>query len=368
MQVRIGRDLIAWFRTSQRPLPWRSQATPYAVWISEIMLQQTQAGRVIPYFLTWMHRFPDIASLAHAPQDHVLKTWEGLGYYSRARNLSRAAQILVKKYNGRLPETSAELQNLPGIGTYTAAAVASIAFSERVVAMDANVKRLLARVFDLELPVDQAKGEKAVKELAAQCMDCRHPGEFNQAMMELGALICLPRNPDCAHCPIHGSCLARARETVRHRPLKSRKEKKIAVHMATGVVFHNGLVFIQQRHDQDVWGGLWEFPGGVVEKDESPEQAVVREYLEETGFSVRPVELLTRIKHTYTKHLVTLECFVCRLTKMPGEPSLTAAQQYKWCSPQELDAFAFPAGHRKFIRWLSDQKNWEIRKIAENLF
>ncbi|WP_461211511.1 A/G-specific adenine glycosylase [Desulfocurvus sp. DL9XJH121] len=344
----LAPPLLDWFAANARPLPWRTDYDPYGVWISEVMLQQTQMDRAVDYYLRWMRELPSPEAVAEAREDEVLRLWEGLGYYSRARNLQRAARIMVDEHGGRVPDEREALLALPGVGEYTAAAVLSIAYGQDEPLVDANVARVFCRVFDLDAPVAEASTKRRLHELAAEVLPHGRAREYNQALMELGALVCR-KAPDCAACPLAGDCEARRLGIVEHRPVPGKKKDIIPLTIATGVLVHQGRVFIQRRRDDDVWGGLWEFPGGCVEQDETPEQAVVREYDEETGFKVRTAGHIRTLRHGYTRYRVTLHCYFLAAEEGLGEPTLTEATQYRWVRPEELGEYAFPAGHRKLI-------------------
>ena len=350
--------LLSWFQAEQRDLPWRRAYIPYQIWISEIMLQQTQMERATLFFERWLQEFPDIDSLALASEDKVLKCWEGLGYYSRARNILQCARILVRDHDGIIPSDPKSLLALPGIGPYTAGAIASIAYNRTVPLVDANISRLFARLFDIDIPLAQAgkllwqKAEELVPEGRAR--------SFNQGLMELGALICTPKNPACRQCPLQPFCIACKEGRIAERPIPQQGKAIITIEMATGVLAHphgNGQFFIQQRLADDVWGSLWEFPGGRLKAEEAPEQAVIREFLEETGFTVRIDRKITTTTHHYSRYKVILHCFHCLLDTRESEefpdPILSAAQEYHWVSFAELADFAFPAGHRKLIDFMT---------------
>lgn len=350
----FAEKLLGWFRDASRPLPWRHSYNPYHVWISEIMLQQTQMERGVDYFNRWIARFPDLASVAEADEQEILKLWEGLGYYARARNLHATARIVREQYGGVIPCDPATLRTFPGIGPYTAAAIASIAGNVDIAAIDANVLRVYARLFDIETSITRSSTRKEIEEKALGLLPKGKARQYNQALMDLGGLICLPRSPKCAMCPVNDLCLAKAHGTVNERPVKEASGKKILIEMATGVLTSEGRVFIQQRLADDIWGGLWEFPGGGVENGESPDEAVVREYREETGFTVRVCSKLTTVTHFYTKYKVVLHCYGCQLLSANQHaPTLTAAQGCRWVFPEELKHFAFPAGHRKLLEYMN---------------
>lgn len=345
-------SLLRWFHNNERLLPWRGKYDPYHVWLSEIMLQQTQMERGVTYFNRWLKRFPDIQSVAQAGSYEILKYWEGLGYYARGRNLHKAAQLIQTQYGGKLPENYEELIKLPGIGPYTAAAISSIAFNADIPVVDANVERVFARVFDIDKPLKSKGVHENITFIANQLLSHGEARDFNQALMDLGGLICTPKNPDCAICPIARYCLAHQGDFVADRPIKKEPQKVIQIEMATGLLVKNGHIFIQQRHENDIWGGLWEFPGGRLKEQENPEDAVVREYFEETRFKVEICTKITTVVHFYTKYRVVLHCYQCHLLQESLLPDLQAAQAYHWVKEDQLDNYGFPAGHRKLIEYI----------------
>ena len=344
--------LLQWFAQNQRSLPWRVNYTPYEVWISEVMLQQTQMERGVSYFKNWMRRFPDIASLAAASEEEVLRQWEGLGYYSRARHILTAARKIMSEHGGVFPSDLADIRALPGVGPYTAGAVASIAFGEKLPCVDANVERVVARIFDVDSPVKQEPAAGIIHRWALRLVPEGLAREHNQAMMELGALVCR-KKPLCASCPLAQFCISLHLGITDQRPVPGKRATITPVKAVTGVLHCGSRVFVQKRPPAGVWGNLWEFPGGRVEADESPEQASVREFMEETGFEVRVVQRHGIIRHGYTTYRLTLHCFGLELAvppladAPPLPPQLTAATEYRWVSPQELNALAMPAAHRK---------------------
>lgn len=347
----LQQALLAWFAANARPLPWRRQYTPYEVWISEIMLQQTQMERGVSYFLRWMERFPDLPALAAASEEEVLHAWEGLGYYSRARNLLAAARLVMREHGGIFPSGPDAIRALPGIGPYTAAAIASIAFNLPVACIDANVERVIARVFDVDSPVKSGPAAARIAELARRLLPAGEARRHNQAMMELGALVC-GKKPRCGQCPLARFCTALHLGIVHERPVPGKKAEITPIEVVTGVLSSHGRIFVQKRLPRGAWGGLWEFPGGRVEPGETPEQAVVREFAEETGLAVRVTAPLGVIRHGYTTYRVRLHCFalepVTDATPRPPEPPvLTAATACRWLERGELESLAMPAAHRK---------------------
>jgi A/G-specific adenine glycosylase len=344
--------LLHWFQKNCRDLPWRRSYNPYHIWISEIMLQQTQMERAVAYFTRWCRRFPDIPSLAQAREEEVFRLWEGLGYYSRARNILRTAALLMERHNGALPREHAALLALPGIGPYTAGAIMSLAFNSDHPLVDANVERLFARLFNLALPVKEGRTQAFIWRKAEELLPPGRARFFNQALMELGALLCQPRAPRCGHCPLGEHCEARRLRLTDQRPVAGKRQERMAISMVTGILWHRGRIFVQKRLEEEVWPGLWEFPGGVMEEGESPEEALVREYREETEFAIRPLAPVATIRHSYTKYRVTMHCFSCRLQSRSSRPVLHAAQAYRWLRPEELEELAFPAPHRRLLRLL----------------
>jgi A/G-specific adenine glycosylase len=266
MDASLSRNLVEWFRAHRRDLPWRSARTPYRVWLSEVMLQQTRVAVVVDYFERFTARFPDVASLAAASEDDVLSLWSGLGYYSRGRNLHRAAQAVMQEHAGVFPSTSTALATLPGVGPYTAAAVASLAFGERVAVVDGNVARVMARVHDDALPVHDAAGRARVLSRAQALVDAApgDAGEVNEALMELGATVCTPRSPACSACPWRSPCKSLAAATVEKRPVKSPKKARTAMRVASVVVTDGGRVWLEKRAERGLFGGLWAPPSRTI--------------------------------------------------------------------------------------------------------
>ncbi len=347
--------LLNWFAVHQRPLPWRKTYEPYHVWISEIMGQQTQMERVAVYFDRWITLFPDITAVATASEQAILKAWEGLGYYSRAHNIQRAARQILATGKGEIPADYPQLLALPGIGPYTAAAILSIAFNQPYPLLDANVERLFARLADIDSPLKQSPAKQRLAAMAAALIHQEDPRSFNQGLMELGALICTPKKPACTICPVQDHCLALRADTVDLRPLPAARQQRIDIVMACGIIRRGSLFFIQQRLLDDIWGGLWEFPGGRLQEEETPVEAAVREVDEETGWRVSELMSFTTVVHHFTRYRVTLHSFFCTGPTPLTEPVLTAASQYAWVSLAQLSDFPFPAGHRQLVKALQHQ-------------
>ncbi|KPK79485.1 MAG: hypothetical protein AMJ81_13175 [Phycisphaerae bacterium SM23_33] len=345
--------LPRWYRRRRRDLPWRGRRDPYVVWVAEIMLQQTRAATAGPYFERFCRRFPDIAALARAPLDSVLKAWEGLGYYGRARNLHRAARRVVGEFGGRLPGTAQQLLKLPGIGRYTAGAVASIAFGADEPVLDGNVSRVLCRLFAVGTELKAAATQKRLWSLARRMIPPGEAGAFNQALMDLGATVCLPRSPQCPACPLKKICLAHARNRQQELPRRSPPRRLPHQTIVAGVIRKAGRVLIGRRPEEGLLGGLWEFPGGKVEKGETLTAALRREVREEVGIRVRVAGPLMTLRHAYSHFRITLHVFECR--RLAGRAMALGCAAVRWVRPPELGRYAFPAANRKIIAALRRQ-------------
>ena len=354
----IRKHLLAWFRAEARDLPWRRTTDPYLIWLSEIILQQTRVEQGLPYYQRFVEAFPTVQDLAAAGEDAVLKLWEGLGYYTRARNLHKAARRVVEEYGGRLPEKAELLQLLPGVGKYTAGAIASIAFNEHVPVVDGNVKRVLARLLNIDLCVDETEGEQVLWGQAALLVPREAPGDFNQAMMELGARICTPKAPRCSECPVHEQCLARLRGVVEQRPVRRARKKPPHQEIVVAVLEREGRYLIGKRPEGGMLAGLWEFPGGKVEKGESHEAALRRECKEELGIDVEVGGLLASVRHAYTHLHVTLNVYRCSIKK--GRPRAKTHSEIIWAAAEEFDQYAFPKANHKFLGLLSGAGQAEL--------
>lgn len=339
--------LLGWYRSHKRALPWRDTNDPYRIWVSEVMLQQTQVATVIPYFNRFIEHFKDLESLARADSQDVLKVWEGLGYYARARNLHRAVQVVVKEHGGVIPNRWAEFRRLPGVGDYIAAAVLSIAFEQPYPVVDGNVKRVLARLLVVQDPVNKSSSAKKFKTIAGKLLEQHEPGTFNQAMMELGAVVCKPQQPLCDGCPVQKMCRAYQSAQVQNYPVKLKKQPTPEYHIAVGVVFKNGRVLITRRKPSGLLGGLWEFPGGKIQKGESSEQACMREIKEEVNLAITVDSHLSRIRHAYTHFKIVMDVFCC--SYVSGKVVLNGPMDHRWIKVKQLDEFPFPRANHKFF-------------------
>ena len=315
----IQRKLLVWYDKTKRDLPWRNTKDPYSIWVSEVMLQQTQVKTVIPYYERWIKTLPTIDKLANAPEQKILKLWEGLGYYSRAKNLKKSAKIIYKEMNGKLPSTVKNLQNLPGIGRYTAGAISSIAFGLKAPVLDGNVKRVLSRLFCINKNGTTSAFENCLWEKAENLLPFRRPGDFNQALMELGATVCIPGSPICQQCPLRTICKAFLKNKVNEFPPSKKIKSSKKIEVSAGIIIKNKKVYIQQRLKNGLMGGLWEFPGGKREQGESSEECLKREIKEELRVNVASLNKVMTIKHTYTQFRVTLTVFNCKLQKKTNQ-------------------------------------------------
>jgi A/G-specific adenine glycosylase len=334
---RVAQALLRWYAKQRRDLPWRRTRDPYAVWVSEIMLQQTRVEAVIPYFERWMERFPTVEVLAGSSQNEVLALWEGLGYYRRALNLRRAARIVMQEHGGRLPEELAELERLPGVGRYTAAAIGSIAFGADAVALDGNLRRVLARLSDLRLDPHSRQGERRLMRLATSLLPLGSASAFNQALMDLGSTVCTVHEPVCGRCPLRHECLSLARGTQDRRPIRP-GAKRIPAHTVTAAVLRrSGRVFLARRPEGKLLGGLWEFPGGKCKPGEPLGTCLRRELQEELGIRVTVGREVGAFRHAYTHFRVEVHAFECRLTGAGPRP--LEHSQIRWVSPADLEKY-----------------------------
>ena len=342
--------LLAWYKRHARRLPWRGHPDPYAVWISEVMLQQTRVETVVPYFETWMRRFPDVQALAGASMQEVMRAWEGLGYYRRAVNLHRAARQILAGGGDRWPQTVSEWRSLPGIGDYTAAAIAALAFGQDEIALDGNLRRVLARWMDLPIDVRSAQGEKQLLAAARSLLPAGKAAAFNQALMDLGAAICTPRAPACALCPLSSGCLARRRGTQGQRPVRAGRARVPHRIVAAAVLRRSGRVLIARRPEGGLLGGLWEFPGGKREPGESLQACLRRELREELGIRAEVGESLGAFDHAYSHFSVTVHAFACKL--MGGVPKALEHTRIAWIAPGRLSAYPMGKIDRAIARRL----------------
>lgn len=353
--------LIEWYLANHRDLPWRKTKNPYHIWVSEVMLQQTQVTTVLPYYQKFLQRFPDIKHLARANLQEVLKVWEGLGYYARARNLRSAAGLVLDRYEGVVPPGWQDFRKLPGVGDYIAGAVLSIAFDKPYPVVDGNVKRVLSRLLAMEAAVNQSASNRIYRAAAADLLDNRRPGIFNQAMMELGALVCKPQNPLCDACPVRTQCRAYQSNRTAEFPRKLKKSPIPQYRIAVGVVFKKGRVLITRRKDEGLLGGLWEFPGGKIRNGEKSEAACIREIKEEVNLTVGIDAHLCKVKHAYTHFKILMDVFCCSYAS--GRVALNGPVDFRWIELNRLEAFPLPKANHKFLPQL--RQYYEFRRRNE---
>ncbi|MBS1788094.1 MAG: A/G-specific adenine glycosylase [Acidobacteria bacterium] len=351
--------LLAWYDEATTEMPWRGERDPYRIWLSEVMLQQTRIAAVEGYYRRFLERFPTIQSLAKASLDEVLKLWEGLGYYARARNLHRLAQLVVNEYNGQFPASADALQELPGIGRYTAAAIASIAFGEAVAVLDGNVVRVLTRLIDLAEEISQPKVKEQLWMLANDLLPAKRPGDYNQALMDLGRMICTPRRPDCPHCPVREFCQAAARGTQELRPVKKPKAPLPEVHAAAAVIQdEDGRLLLVRRSEEGLLGGLWMLPGGRCEPGESYADCLQRSLKQTLGVQIRVGQEMAATAQTLTHFRLRLRAFACEV--IAG--TLPSETHWAWATPPEVSNYSLGKADREIVDRL---EQWQPRLFEE---
>jgi A/G-specific adenine glycosylase len=348
--------LLAWYDEHQRDLPWRNTTDPYPVWISEVMLQQTQVQTVIPYYLKFLDHFPSITALAEADTDTLLRLWSGLGYYSRARNLQRAARIMVEQFDGGFPQSYADVLALPGIGRYTAAAIASIAFGQPYAVLDGNVSRVLARLFGISGDPKSSAVQNKLWQAAQQLLPATRPGDFNQAVMELGATVCSPREPRCLLCPWTQQCVARKEGLQESLPEKTRQAKSRTSLQAAIVICHRGRFLIVRRSGQRLLEGFWEFPSVDLRHRGGAAKRLTRFANETLGFSVRAVEPLITVKHSITTRRIQLQVFRAQLAV--GVGSGINDSNCRWARLKDMSQYPFAAASQRIVE--------ELKRVARS--
>lgn len=368
----LGADLLEWFAVHRRDLPWRVDRNPYRVWVSEIMLQQTRVDTVIPYYNRFLEAFPTVAALAAASEAEVLKLWEGLGYYSRARNLHRGAQEVVSQFEGELPRTVTALRTLPGIGRYTAGAIASIAFNEPVPAVDGNVLRVIARVAGITDLITKAATQRRVEAYVEQMIPPGRAALMTEALMELGALVCLPRTPACSRCPWQTKCVANAQGIADDLPNRPSRTPPRIVTGAVAVVANDESVLVTQRPAEGLLAGLWEFPwietpnvddvsatGADAEVDQL--RNALRDHF---GVHVRIVRQLMPVRHVFSHLEWRLNVYECQLVNGASDPKHPSTTPTKWVTKARLEQLPFGRAHRRIATaWLKGSKEEGQRQL-----
>jgi A/G-specific adenine glycosylase len=355
----LVRRLERWFKGKRRDLPWRRRHDLYGIWVSEVMLQQTRVGTVVPYYRNFLRRFPSLKKLAAAPLQDVLKVWEGLGYYSRARNLWRAARLVEEKFHGRIPGEYDRFIELPGVGEYIAAAVMSIGCDLAIPVVDGNVLRVVSRWRGIGDDIRLGATKTKVRSFLRTIIPAAAPGRFNEALMELGALVCLANDPLCRQCPLRQGCFALRLGRTGSLPAKSKKRPVPTYRVALAAIVRGGKIFIQQRLEQGHLGGLWEFPGGKCHDGEKAEKAVVRECREELGIEVEVLARLAEVDHAYSHFKVRLRVFICR--SRGGR--IRTPRRHAWVRVAELKEYPFPAANHKFFPKLKEYLIWQAQRL-----
>lgn len=383
-QRRVRSRVLRWYDKNGRRLPWRESADPYRIWISEIMLQQTTVAAVVPYFERFLDRFPAVCDLAAAEQEEVLRLWEGLGYYSRARNLHKAAKVIVSQMDGQFPQHVDELQKLPGIGPYTAGAISSFAFNQPAAILEANTLRLYSRLIELDIDPRGTEGQKKLWKFAAWIVSRKRASDFNQAVMDIGSQICRPADPDCPHCPLMPSCKTFEAGRQHEIPLEKKKTQITDVTEVSIAVKKDNRILLRQRSDDERWAGLWDFvrfeicdddaekirmpkkqkarstvlPGqGSLfgDADGTPRQLLPKticdQVQEQTGLQVSVCEPVTEIRHAVTRYRIRLLCLVCeneggRIRQSSG---------YKWFSRSKVEDLPLSTTGRRFADLLKTE-------------
>jgi A/G-specific adenine glycosylase len=344
MAVRI----LHWYEENKRDLPWRRQRDPYAIWVSEVMLQQTRVETVIPYWEHFLTLFPTLEALAQAPEADVLKAWEGLGYYSRVRNLRKGAQVVCERHHGVVPDMLDEMLDLPGVGPYTAGAVLSIAYDRDVPAVDGNVFRVLSRLFLIEEDIMKPKTRKIFEDIAEFMIPEGRAASFNQGLMEMGATVCIPKHPRCHLCPVQTLCKGLAEGMHEDLPVKEKKKPPRPVDMTAAILADGDRVLIRRRPDTGLLAGLWEFPGGERVEGETLEESLQRHLRDAFGIAVSPQRLFAQVEHTFSHLQWDMRVYECALES--GE--VRESEDVRWVSRHELADYAFPVAHGKVVKLL----------------
>lgn len=341
-------DLLSWYRVNKRDLPWRHGSDPYKVWVSEIMLQQTRVDTVIPYYTNFITKFPTVETLASADEQEVLKAWEGLGYYSRARNLQAAVKEVAENYNGKVPDNPEELGDLKGVGPYTKGAILSIAYGKPEPAVDGNVMRVLSRLLSVWEDIAKPKTRKGFEETVRELIDPNYASDFNQAVMELGALICTPKSPGCLLCPVQTHCNAFHEGVEKDLPIKSKQKKPKALTMgAVVIVNQQGEVLINKRPSKGLLANLWEFPNVETNSTILTPQEQIRLYIKENfEIDIEVEEVTANIQHVFS-HLIW-DITVYRAVLSRGEQR--EIDNSKWIKPTDTELYPFPVSHQKIIK------------------
>lgn len=343
----FSKKIIDWYRAHRRELPWRETSDPYKIWLSEIILQQTRVAQGTPYYLGFIETYPTVRDLARAPEDAVLRLWQGLGYYSRARNLHRCAKTIVDQYDGKFPTTYQQLVTLPGIGPYTAAAIASIGFNENVAVVDGNVFRVLARIFGVDTDIASPAGKKEFTEIANRLIDPKQPGDHNQAVMEFGAMHCTPTAPQCDNCPFNKACVARQRGTVDLLPVKGKRLTKRTRYFDYVVWKKGNEVAMRPRTGRDIWTGLYEFH--LLESDRRISVSKLKKDPSLKRFGDVELELVESVKHVLTHQLLHIRFFQVKASKKSASVLENSELGLAFYLPNKADKLPKPIVITRFL-------------------
>ncbi len=348
----FSKKILLWYNKNKIEFPWRLTNDPYKIWVSEIMLQQTQVTTVIPYFNKWIKKFPTLNDVAKASDEDLFKYWEGLGYYNRVNNFRIACNEVIKKFNGKVPSNKVDLMQLKGIGDYTSSAIASIAFNKKNYVIDGNVKRIMSRVLCLK---DYSKSSmERLSIFLLENMSQKNPGDFNQGLMDLGRNICKPKNPECNSCPIDSSCQAYLTKSIKLYPTPKPKPKKNPHYIVgIGIIWKDNEILITKRKKNTLLGGLWEFPGGKKKTSETIKSCIKREILEELEIDIEVLNFITRVKHKYSHFSITLHAYNCSFNN--GNIKCNAADAWKWIKPNQLKTLPFPKANHYIFPYILDK-------------
>lgn len=339
------RRLLIWYRSRERAMPWRGQKDPYKIWLSEVMLQQTQVQTVKSYYEKWLNKFPTLNAVADTTEDEILKTWEGLGYYARARNFQKACRQIVEEFGGKIPADENQFAQLKGVGPYTTAAVLSIAFGKQLPVIDGNVKRVVARLEQISKPPSKALSQ--IETFLKKHIPQKDPGDFNQAMMDIGATLCRPQRPFCQKCPLSGFCKAFKNGKTDTYPLKEKKKERPHYRIAVGIVWKGNKILVSKRKSGGLLGGLWEFPGGKIQANETSMECAVRELREEVGIQVHPLFSIGIIGHAYTHFSIEMEGIFCEY--ISGRVRPLECEKCQWISLEDISDLPFPKANHKLF-------------------
>ncbi|MDQ3109984.1 MAG: A/G-specific adenine glycosylase [Bacteroidota bacterium] len=355
----FGAIIMSWYTKNKRDLPWRKTRDPYQIWLSEIILQQTRVQQGLPYFFSFIKKYPDVKSLAEAAEDDILKLWQGLGYYSRARNLHFAAKTVLADFNGKFPGSYMELKRLKGVGDYTAAAISSICYNEVQAVVDGNVYRVLARIYGIDLPIDSTEGKKTFAALANELISRKHPADFNQSIMEFGAIQCVPKNPDCGVCPFALYCVARKKELIHILPVKSKKTKVTDRYFNYLVLHHKGNIYLKQRTEKDIWQGLFDFPlietANPVNEKKLIQQKEWKGLFENLKFKIQnyPAEI---------RHILSHQRLHVRFVEVELKDKIKGEKGWLYVKEGELKKYAVPVVIANYLGYEKRNQFEKVRK------